>query len=135
MLTVALDFPFSLLPSVISNVYLTHFENFECILELFRQCEVSCLFFILSDINQLNKEGLISAYHDRSDGGVITTLLEMAFATHCGLDIFESEINTLFNEELGCVIQVENNNKAAVENALAQAGLIDCTRTIAHCQY
>jgi phosphoribosylformylglycinamidine synthase len=83
-------------------------------------------------INQLNKEGLISAYHDRSDGGVITTLLEMAFATHCGLDIFESDINTLFNEELGCVIQVENNNKAAVENALAQAGLIDCTRTIAH---
>ncbi len=83
-------------------------------------------------INQLNKEGLISAYHDRSDGGVITTLLEMAFATHCGLDIFESDINTLFNEELGCVIQVENNNKVAVENALAQAGLIDCTRTIAH---
>jgi phosphoribosylformylglycinamidine synthase len=31
-------------------------------------------------INQLNKQGLISAYHDRSDGGVITTLLEMAFA-------------------------------------------------------
>jgi phosphoribosylformylglycinamidine (FGAM) synthase-like enzyme len=38
-------------------------------------------------INQLNKQGLISAYHDRSDGGVITTLLEMAFASHCGLDI------------------------------------------------
>jgi phosphoribosylformylglycinamidine synthase len=36
-------------------------------------------------INQLNKQGLISAYHDRSDGGVITTLLEMAFASHCGL--------------------------------------------------
>jgi phosphoribosylformylglycinamidine synthase len=35
-------------------------------------------------INQLNKEGLISAYHDRSDGGVITTLLEMAFARGFG---------------------------------------------------
>ncbi|CAB5496514.1 Phosphoribosylformylglycinamidine synthase, synthetase subunit (EC / Phosphoribosylformylglycinamidine synthase, glutamine amidotransferase subunit (EC [Bathymodiolus thermophilus thioautotrophic gill symbiont] len=83
-------------------------------------------------INQLNKDGLISAYHDRSDGGVITTLLEMAFATHCGLDIFEDAINALFNEELGCVIQVANNNKAAVENALAQAGLANCTRIIAN---
>ena len=83
-------------------------------------------------INQLNKDGLISAYHDRSDGGVITTLLEMAFATHCGLDIFEDAINALFNEELGCVIQVANNNKVAVENALTQAGLANCTRIIAN---
>lgn len=82
-------------------------------------------------INQLNKEGLINAYHDRSDGGVITTLLEMAFVSHCGLDILESDINTLFNEELGCVIQVENSNKAAVEYKLSKAGLLKCTRTIA----
>ncbi len=53
-------------------------------------------------INQLNKEGLISAYHDRSDGGVITTLLEMAFASHCGLDIQanEQDITDLFNERV-----------------------------------
>jgi len=43
-----------------------------------------------SVINQLNEEGLIEAYHDRSDGGAITTLLEMAFASHCGLDIESS---------------------------------------------
>jgi phosphoribosylformylglycinamidine synthase (EC 6.3.5.3) len=86
-----------------------------------------------SVINQLNKEGLISAYHDRSDGGVITTLLEMAFASHCGLDIQanEQDITDLFNEELGCVIQVSNNNKDAVTQALAAAGLTDCTRHIA----
>ncbi|CAC9451330.1 Phosphoribosylformylglycinamidine synthase, synthetase subunit (EC 6.3.5.3) / Phosphoribosylformylglycinamidine synthase, glutamine amidotransferase subunit (EC 6.3.5.3) [uncultured Gammaproteobacteria bacterium] len=82
-------------------------------------------------INQLNQDGLISAYHDRSDGGVITTLLEMAFASHCGLDIAEDDIYTLFNEELGCVIQVENSNKTAVKNALSKAGLADCTRVIA----
>ncbi|MDC9714840.1 MAG: phosphoribosylformylglycinamidine synthase [Gammaproteobacteria bacterium] len=82
-------------------------------------------------INQLNKDGLISAYHDRSDGGVITTLLEMAFASHCGLDIANEDIRTLFNEELGCVIQVENNNKTAVKNALSKAGLADCSRVIA----
>ena len=84
-------------------------------------------------INQLNKDGLISAYHDRSDGGVITTLLEMAFTSHCGLDIQANEQNIadLFNEELGCVIQVSNNNKDAVTQALMTAGLSDCTRHIA----
>lgn len=82
-------------------------------------------------INQLNKEGLISAYHDRSDGGVITTLLEMAFASHCGLDIVEDDIEVLFNEELGCVIQVKNKHKSAVKNALFKAGLADCTQVIA----
>jgi hypothetical protein len=52
MLTVSLDCPFSLLPSVISNDYLTHFEIFEWILDFFRQRQISCLFFILSDINE-----------------------------------------------------------------------------------
>ncbi|HIB31067.1 MAG TPA: phosphoribosylformylglycinamidine synthase [Candidatus Thioglobus sp.] len=83
-------------------------------------------------INQLNKANLISAYHDRSDGGVITTILEMAFTSHCGLDIeTNTSIEALFNEELGCVIQVSNSNKSKVIEALAEAGLADCTSTIA----
>ncbi len=82
-------------------------------------------------INQLNQDGLISAYHDRSDGGVIVALLEMAFATHCGLDIVDSDINTLFNEELGCVIQTSIENKAQVLASLSKAGLKDCVHTIA----
>jgi len=83
-------------------------------------------------INQLNKDGLISAYHDRSDGGVITTLLEMAFASHCGLNITtDTNIENLFNEELGCVIQVKSSNKQAVNNALVTADLEQCTHSIA----
>ncbi len=83
-------------------------------------------------INQFNKGGLISAYHDRSDGGVIVTLLEIAFASHCGLDItFNGEIEELFNEELGCVIQVKNKNKQTVMKALDKIGLSNFTRTIA----
>ena len=83
-------------------------------------------------INQLNKDGLISAYHDRSDGGVITTLLEMAFASHCGLNITtDASIENLFNEELGCVIQVKSKNKQAVNDALSAAGLESCTHAIA----
>ncbi len=84
-------------------------------------------------INQLNKDNLIDAYHDRSDGGVITTLLEMAFASHCGLtiDLDSASIETLFNEELGCVIQVNSSNKQIVLEKLAAAGLEKCTHNIA----
>ena len=83
-------------------------------------------------INQLNKNNLISAYHDRSDGGVIVTLLEMAFATHCGITIRteKNSIEELFNEELGCVVQVYDKNKEDVINMLEVAGLIECTRVI-----
>lgn len=87
-------------------------------------------FFTL--INQLNKDGLISAYHDRSDGGVITTLLEMAFTSHCGLNITtDASIENLFNEELGCVIQVKSENKQAVNAALITTGLKKYTHSIA----
>ena len=65
-------------------------------------------------IQNLNKENKILAYHDRSDGGLITTVLEMAFAGHCGIDLnlnVEDEMfKFLFNEELGAVIQILDDN-------------------------
>jgi len=50
--------------------------------------------------------GLLLAYHDRSDGGAIVTLIEMAFASRCGLDVElngwgENTLSALFAEELG----------------------------------
>ena len=75
-------------------------------------------------INKFNKEKLISAYHDRSDGGVITTLFEMAFASHCGMEIIGTNtINELFNEELGCIIQIPIINKSIVLKELEDIGL------------
>ena len=64
-------------------------------------------------IQSLREAGLILAYHDRSDGGLIATLCEMAFAGRIGLDIrlddLDSEtIPALFNEELGAVVQVRS---------------------------
>jgi len=71
-------------------------------------------------IQHLNKKNKILAYHDRSDGGLITTILEMAFAGHCGIDLNlnkdDESIKFLFNEELGAVIQVANNDVAEVLN-------------------
>lgn len=65
-------------------------------------------------LRSLKDEKKILAYHDRSDGGLFTTLVEMAIATRAGLDIDltslsgASPLEVLFNEELGVVLQSEN---------------------------
>jgi len=79
-------------------------------------------------VQEANASGLLLAYHDRSDGGVITTLLEMAFAGHCGLEIHldgwaEATLRSLFNEELGAVMQVAEANREAFEALLVKYGL------------
>ncbi|NKI75883.1 phosphoribosylformylglycinamidine synthase [Dickeya sp. CFBP 2040] len=71
------------------------------------------------------------AYHDRSDGGLLVTLAEMAFAGHCGIkadirSMGEDALAVLFNEELGAVIQIEASRRAEVEQVLAEQGLADC---------
>ena len=84
-------------------------------------------------INRLNKDNLIDSYHDRSDGGAMTTLLEMAFASHLGLDIEidNNVIETLFTEELGCVFQVGANNADTVLSKFKESGLGDAIYPIA----
>ncbi|MGI9250940.1 MAG: phosphoribosylformylglycinamidine synthase [Pseudohongiellaceae bacterium] len=89
---------------------------------------------LFSFIQQCRNEELLQAYHDRSDGGLITTLLEMAFASHCGLDITLGDsppIPTLFSEELGCVIQVAATNKDRMTTLAKENGLTDCLQPIA----
>ncbi|MGH1485329.1 MAG: phosphoribosylformylglycinamidine synthase [Cellvibrionaceae bacterium] len=84
----------------------------------------------------LAKDDLL-AYHDRSDGGLLTTLCEMAFAGHCGIDVDLSAINadpiaTLFNEELGAVIQVSSDKVSLVKSRFADLGLGECVYSIGH---
>jgi len=79
-------------------------------------------------VQEANRNGLLLAYHDRSDGGVIVTLLEMAFAGHCGLEIHldgwgEATLRALFNEELGAVVQVATANREAFEALLVKHDL------------
>jgi len=64
-------------------------------------------------IQVLNETGYVLSYHDRSDGGLVTTLAEMAFAARCGLDVNVSGLGNdpaaaLFCEELGVAIQVRD---------------------------
>ena len=72
---------------------------------------------------KLREFGLVLAYHDRSDGGLIVTLLEMAFASRLGLDIeipssVEDEISWLFNEESGAVLQIPASELGRVRSIL-----------------
>lgn len=69
--------------------------------------------------------GRLLAYHDRSDGGLLATLCEMAFASRCGLDIDLGELPplpVLFNEELGVVLEVAPEDLTAVQDAFSAAG-------------
>ncbi|RDS82507.1 phosphoribosylformylglycinamidine synthase [Dyella psychrodurans] len=86
-------------------------------------------------VQEANRNGLLLAYHDRSDGGVIVTLLEMAFAGHCGLEITldgwaEAALRALFNEELGAVMQVASANREAFEALLVKHGLAGMSHRI-----
>jgi len=94
-------------------------------------------------VQALNRDGKILAYHDRSDGGLLATLCEMAFAGHTGITVDLDELcfdqirvgverhgeeepelapgtysshiyPVLFNEELGAVLQVRRADTKAV---------------------
>ena len=86
-------------------------------------------------VQRLNGSGSLLAYHDRSDGGLFATLVEMAFAGRTGLEIElpcsvkdkTALLQTLFNEELGAVVQVAANDVDRVTDELRRAGL-DATK-------
>ncbi|MBD8531867.1 MULTISPECIES: phosphoribosylformylglycinamidine synthase [unclassified Massilia] len=110
-------------------------------------------------IQRLNGEGKLLAYHDRSDGGLFATLVEMAFAGRAGvsvnLDILTMEgehasdwgdaknwaaqvgerrnemtLRALFSEELGAVVQVRESDKRDVMNVLRELNLGACSHII-----
>jgi phosphoribosylformylglycinamidine synthase len=110
-------------------------------------------------IQQLNNDGKLLAYHDRSDGGLYGTLTEMAFAGRAGLSINldiltleeghgadqgdaknwagqiaerrnEQTLRALFSEELGAVIQVRAEEKSLVMDVLRTFNLGACSHII-----
>ncbi|HCR19366.1 MAG TPA: phosphoribosylformylglycinamidine synthase [Candidatus Latescibacteria bacterium] len=75
----------------------------------------------------LISQGLVSAGHDRSDGGLITTILEMAFSGNCGIEInlqdpdLTDPVRMLFTEELGLVLEVRKDVEQRVLKAFSVA--------------
>lgn len=103
-------------------------------------------------IMQLRANQMVLAYHDRSDGGLLACIAEMAFASHCGISVnvdllcidanteqdygdaknwasqvsgrrHEQTIRALFNEELGVVIQIERSQRDPVFAILREQGI------------
>ncbi|MGO9974863.1 MAG: phosphoribosylformylglycinamidine synthase [Solirubrobacteraceae bacterium] len=78
-------------------------------------------------IQQLLADGLIDSYHDRSDGGLIVTLAEMAIAGDRGLEVElaagGSRLAELFCEEAGAVIEVAPDKLEAVRERLHAAAV------------
>ena len=81
---------------------------------------------MLEALQALCAEGLVSAWHDRSDGGLLVTLLEMSFATRCGLDIHVGAgdpLAELFAEEVGVVLGLRDDAASRVQERLQEAGV------------
>jgi phosphoribosylformylglycinamidine synthase len=81
-------------------------------------------------LGELRNHRLLRAYHDRSDGGLFATLVEMAFAGHCGLDVSlpaarGNALAQLFAEEPGVVVQILAGDEPAFLAILARHGLGD----------
>jgi phosphoribosylformylglycinamidine synthase len=86
-------------------------------------------------IQSLNAQGLLLAYHDRSDGGLLATLAEMTFAGRKGVDVELGLLGTddlavLFNEELGAVLQIGAERLQQALTVLAEAGLAHCSHVV-----
>jgi phosphoribosylformylglycinamidine synthase len=81
---------------------------------------------------QLHESGVVLAYHDRSDGGLLTTIAEMMFAGRCGVDLMMDGISesgsladmtaALFNEELGAVFQIREKDQSNFMRCFATCG-------------
>lgn len=80
-------------------------------------------------VEQLHESDVVLAYHDRSDGGLFTTVVEMMFAGRCGATLALDKItksgrpqdlvDTLFNEELGAVFQIRKKDENQFKGVFA----------------
>jgi phosphoribosylformylglycinamidine synthase len=83
-------------------------------------------------LQALREKGLVTAYHDRSDGGLWAAACEMAFAGGVGVDLDVASVASLFAEELGVVLGVPAERADEVLDLLAVQGLGDLARVVGH---
>lgn len=86
-------------------------------------------------VTAAREDGLLLAYHDRSDGGAFAALCEMAMAGHLGLDIAldgwgDDPFRTLFAEELGAIVQIAVEDRAAFADLVERHHLTECAQRI-----
>jgi phosphoribosylformylglycinamidine synthase len=109
--------------SIFSEVTKTNFVNTPDI------DDMDLLKVMFTSIQKLVSENKILSLHDVSDGGLITTLLEMAFTKKVGLEIKDQELtkanlnNYFFSEESGLVIQIADSDIETIQDQLLSVGL------------
>jgi phosphoribosylformylglycinamidine synthase len=79
-------------------------------------------------IQELNSRGMLLAYHDRSDGGLLATVAEMMFASRLGVTLSlggprKALLGQLFSEEAGAVVQVAKSKLAQIQMVLDRHGV------------
>ena len=79
-------------------------------------------------VQEMNARGMLLAYHDRSDGGLLATVAEMMFASRLGATLSLSGsrrqlLGQLFSEEAGAVVQVAKSNLTQVQMVLDRFGI------------
>ena len=85
-------------------------------------------FFAL--VQDWNNRGLIQAYHDIGDGGLLATVAEMMFASRLGVSLQDQTTAALFAEEIGAVLQMRRADWDAVQAELADSLLKDAIRVV-----
>ena len=111
---------------------------------------------LVNAVNALRAKGQILAYHDKSDGGLLAAVAEMAFAGHVGVALNvdmlvndgdagdaknwatqigvrrnELTLKALFNEELGVLLQIRTADRSDVMATLREHGLSSHSHCIA----
>ncbi len=85
-------------------------------------------FFAL--IQDWNNRGLIQAYHDIGDGGLLATVTEMMFASRLGVPLEEQSVESLFAEEIGAVLQLKATDWEALQAEISKSLLKDAISLI-----
>jgi phosphoribosylformylglycinamidine synthase len=85
-------------------------------------------FFAL--VQDWNNRGLIKAYHDIGDGGLLATVAEMMFAARLGVALEDQSVEALFAEEIGAVLQIAKADWEALQAEIAASTLKDAISVV-----
>jgi len=85
-------------------------------------------FFAL--VQDWNNRGLIKAYHDIGDGGLLATVAEMMFASRLGVALEDQSTASLFAEEIGAVLQISKSDWAELQAEVAASSLKDAISVV-----
>ncbi|MEB3753494.1 phosphoribosylformylglycinamidine synthase [Acinetobacter sp. MD2(2019)] len=89
--------------------------------------DVKAFFALVQD---WNNRGLIQAYHDIGDGGLLATVAEMMFASRLGVALESQSIESLFAEEIGAVLQIKAADWANLQAEIAASSLKDAITVV-----